>query len=355
MAITIRLLKNDEIEFANNFFNRIYQVNRSIKDFQWEFLNGPFGVAIYIIAVDDAFDSEIKIVGIQCAIPIELTNAKGNVVLTAKSEDTLVDPSYRGQKIFEMMYNLLFEECKKAGIKYIWGFTPAKKAFERIGFQIPFAAHQALMVFKPLESFSYLSVLNKQNKLLDKLKIAGLISLSFLFAFRQRLSFPASFTVKQLPIQSKIEIIKNMVPNSPLFFLNMDGNYVLWRLNENPFNNNYKNFQFLAEGKLIADAIINQSQVGYIEQLIFAEGTSLDTQKNVLFQLIRLMKKKIGFIRMLCFDVNTELKSQEALFRQCGFIVLKRGAHFVWRPLFPNDDLNPRSLFLTRLFTQGNQ
>src|SRR6478609_6485041 len=115
MPITIRLLQDHEVELANIFFNKVYQTNRPIENFKWEFLNGPFGKAIYTIAVDDSTTTHTKIVGIQCAIPIELISSKGKIVLTAKSEDTLVDPSYRGQKIFERMYELLFEECKKAG------------------------------------------------------------------------------------------------------------------------------------------------------------------------------------------------------------------------------------------------
>ena len=57
------------------------------------------------MAIDNSGSENNKIVGIQCAIPLEFTDVKGNVQLSAKSEDTLVDPAYRGQKIFERMYD----------------------------------------------------------------------------------------------------------------------------------------------------------------------------------------------------------------------------------------------------------
>ena len=218
MAIQIRLLLENEIDLANDFFNAIYKTNRSIENFRWEFLDGPNGSAIYIIAIDANASQINKVVGIQCAIPIELANVKGQTVLTAKSEDTLVDPAYRGQKIFERMYDLLFEECKKAGIKYIWGFTPAKKAFERIGFEIPYQAQQGLMVLNPVGAYSYLSTLNPDNKVKDKIKIAGLPFFHLLLDLNL-CSYISLNRFISIPMSSKIAVIRALTTTSPLYFL----------------------------------------------------------------------------------------------------------------------------------------
>lgn len=356
MAIEIRLLQEDEIELANNFFNAIYKVNRSIDNFRWEFLEGPCGKAIYVIAIDDSVTQYKKIIGIQCAIPMELINANGDVLLSAKSEDTLVDPAYRGQKVFERMYDLLFEECKKAGVKYIWGFTPAKKAFERIGFEIPFQANQALMVFRSTKAYSYLSILNPQNRFIDKMKIAGLVFLSRIDSLRRYAIAPQQLIVKQLPIQSKSEVVKKLVASSPLYFLNMTEKYMTWRMSKNPFNNHYENYQFFNGDKLLADVIVNlrQPDLGYLEQLIFTDGISSQLRKSVIVHTVQLMKRKVSLIRVICFDINEELQQQEELFKQCGFFLIKRGGYFVWKAL-TSIDFNPKNLFMTRLFTQGNQ
>lgn len=356
MAIQIRLLLENEVESANDFFNSIYKTNRSIKNFRWEFLDGPNGKAIYVIAVDESASSHQKIVGIQCAIPIELVDAKGNIVLTAKSEDTLVDPGYRGQKIFERMYDVLFAECKKAGIKYIWGFTPAKKAFERIGFEIPFQAHQGLLAFNPPKTYAYLSVLNPQNKWVDKIKIAGLSVLSFMTGFKRLLLISKSIESLNLPLESKSDVIKTLVPQSSLHFLNMTEKYMEWRIAKNPFNNQYQSFQFFKEGVLIADAIVNirEPKLGYIEQFIFSEKLDEHYKLSVIIKLIGIMKAHVDLIRLMCFDINKELKDQEKLFRRCGFTLLNRGGYFVWKNL-DSDEIIPNQLFLSRLFTQGNQ
>lgn len=357
MAIVIRLLKKNETELANDFFNAVYKINRPIKNFNWEFVECPWGSAVYVIAVDESITAYTKVVGIQCGIPIELISAKGDILLTAKSEDTLVDPAYRGQKIFERMYDLLFEECKRAGIKFIWGFTPAKKAFERIGFQVPFMAHQALMVFNPVASYNYLSRLNPQNRTIDKVKIAGLTFLSLLTSFKALVT-PSSkaLSAKQLNISSKKEIIQKLTPGSPLYFLNMDEKYLEWRIGRNPFHNDYENHQFFHGDTLIADVIVNfrKAGIGYLEQIIFSDEASWDLKKGVIVHIVQRMKKKVNIIRVLCFDINETLGSQEALLKQCGFLILNRGAHFVWKSL-GSDDIKPDGLFLSRLFTQGNQ
>lgn len=75
MSILIRLLQPHEYALANDFFNTTYKTNRSLKDFEWEFSRGPFGPAIYVVAIDQEVTDSIKVVGIQCAIPISLVNA----------------------------------------------------------------------------------------------------------------------------------------------------------------------------------------------------------------------------------------------------------------------------------------
>ncbi len=356
MSIVVRILKKDEAALANDFFNAIYKTNRSLQHFEWEFVNGPFGPAIYVIAIDTAVSEQVKVVGIQCAIPIALVNANGDRQLSAKSEDTLVDPSYRGQKIFEKMYDLLFEECKRAGIKYIWGFTPAKKAFERIDFEIPFHAHQALMVFNPLKAYQYLASLNDKNRVVDRFKIAGLAMLSWISSTKLRAGQQNSLNIRRVSLDSRDTLLSSLTPHSGYYFLDMTTAYLSWRLAENPFDNNYEVHQVYAENRLVADVIINyrQPNPGYIEQIIFEDDLSSSVKQQIIVAIVSQMRSKVDLIRVLCFDTNRELADQEALYERCGFIVLKRGAHFVWKSL-ADDEVKPKDLFLSRLFTQGNQ
>ena len=163
MRINIRLMDESEIPFVNEVYNSAYGNIRPDDFFIWEFINCPWGKAIYVIAEDlDRVGN--KIIGTQSAIPIVMTDGMRQV-LTAKSEDTFVHPEYRGHKLFDRMYELLIEECKKAGINYIWGFTYARKPFQKLGFTIPFNTVQGLIVQAPFKAYKILSSFNIENNL----------------------------------------------------------------------------------------------------------------------------------------------------------------------------------------------
>jgi len=276
------------------------------------------------------------------------------VILTAKSEDTLVDPSYRGQKVFERMYELLFAECKKAGIQYIWGFTPAQKAFERIGFQVPYMAHQALLVFNPIKAFSYLNKLNQKNKQLDKLKIAGLTGISWVKGIKLWLTSSDGISYKVNSLNSdKTNVFQDFYVKQDLYLIRETTTYLNWRLIDNPFNNQYFNYQFFYKEGLIGDVIINiRKDVSYIEQFMIRDCTKASAITKILIH--ELKKHKVSLIRTLCFDINKELRDQSDSLTTAGFTYLERGMRFVWKPLDEANSLNPKQILLNRLFTQGN-
>lgn len=352
MAVTVRLLTDNELPLANDFFNRIYKTNRSLKNFEWEFVNGPAGKAIYVGAVDATTGS---VVGIQCAIPLEFIKSDGTIVLTAKSEDTLVDPAYRGQKLFERMYELLFSECKNAGIKYIWGFTPALKAFERIGFSAPFRTSQALLSVNPLRAYKHLSNLNTSNKFKDKFKIFGLSWLSFIKQ-AGRTGGDGKILLKESAHYDKDEILKSFYGDGHFFFVRQNTSYNQWRLELNPFGNEYHTLLFEKNGNTVADAIVNvRSGVSYIEQVLFSKHLSDTECTSVIRQLIQFLRsKQTPLIRALCFAHNEDGKRMIRLLKKAGFTYLDRGNYFVWKSLDVNEAVSVPSLFLSRLFTQGN-
>ena len=146
------------------------------------------------------------------------------------------------------------------------------------------------------------------------------------------------------------------MPSAGMYFLDMTTEYLEWRLRRNPFGNNYENYQVLQNGKLVADALINMRlpRLGYIEQIMFAEGLNEVDKQKIVGAVVRELKYKVDLIRVLCFDTNEALIDQEQLFKRSGFIILKRGGYFVWKEL-GDAGLLPKDLFLSRLFTQGNQ
>ncbi|MCX5919592.1 MAG: GNAT family N-acetyltransferase [Deltaproteobacteria bacterium] len=155
MAVEYRLLLPEENKHANNFYNAFYQKKRTLEQWRWEFISPArkLGEPLPFAA---AFDGE-KLVGTQAIIPIRMIDQKG-VFWAAKSEETLVDPAYRGQNLFAKMYELLFAYARQKGLYAIWGFTPARRAFEKIGFAIPLQTRQ---LFLPFSSHYLPAILEK--------------------------------------------------------------------------------------------------------------------------------------------------------------------------------------------------
>lgn len=130
MPITYRLATAADAERCNNFGNTFRQQSRSIDGWNWEFLDAADGPASFVIAEDGT-----TIVGTQAGIPMSMWDGSAPIK-SAKSEETLIHPEYRGQGIFEGMYELLFDALADRGIHLIWGFTPAVRPFARVGFEI---------------------------------------------------------------------------------------------------------------------------------------------------------------------------------------------------------------------------
>jgi N-acetylglutamate synthase-like GNAT family acetyltransferase len=263
--VTYRLANTDDYEHINNFHNRIYKKNRTINQFLWEFNNGPFGKSIYVIANDGD-----KIVGTNCVIPIVLTNSKNEFFLTGKSEDTLVDPEYRGQNIFNNIYDYLFQQCAKNGIKYIWGFTSAKKPFQKIGFQVPFEHQQSLIVNDILESYRFISALNHNNKLKQKIQILGLCILSKLKSLKGSLNTnKSSFKITvDINITDQVNhLIEASCKNNPgLFYIFQNEKFQQWRIYDNPnFHKVHTYGAYDSNNKLINTRWINKPELTYVQ------------------------------------------------------------------------------------------
>ena len=80
-----------------------------------------------------AMDGE-NIVGTQAFIPYEM-NVNGRVLLTGRSERTLVSPSYRGQDVFVNLMDHCVRRASEKGHMFFWGAaTAATKAFKRVGY-----------------------------------------------------------------------------------------------------------------------------------------------------------------------------------------------------------------------------
>ena len=142
-APTIRLGRRADGSRCNAFYNLHYARTRSLQQSEWEFCRRAYADGTIPFSVAE-FAGEV--VGTQALIPIELIDAAGTY-WSAKSEETLVAASMRGRGLFHQLYEPLLTFAQSHGLESIWGFTPARSAFEREGFDIPVRTSQLLRPF----------------------------------------------------------------------------------------------------------------------------------------------------------------------------------------------------------------
>ncbi len=362
--IEIGLLKESEIELVIEFYNSIYKSNRNRESFVWEFQKSPALQAIYVIAKEK---STGKIIGTQCAIPIEIINNRKEIVLTAKSEDTLVHPNFRGLNIFENMYQLLFSECKEKGIEYIWGFTNARKPFIKLGFDIPFHTQQSLLVFNILSSIKYLLEYNPKKTLWTRIKTITLCLFSKFYSIKYILS-TTSFNVrehqcvvldkKNIPDNSLL--IQDVISSSTdLFIIKQNTEYLKWRLTDNPYHNKIACISFLNGPKTISNIIFNHHKNGvwYLIQDLYSSSLNEKEKRSILKKAINELKTQekgnLKLIRTWRFDHNLICKNNLSISNELGFTNLNKGPLFVWKSLNAKKSLNPSNFILSRLASQG--
>ena len=358
--IGISLLDEAEIHLVNNFFNGIHKTTRTDEDFIWLFQSAPAGKSIYVIAKD--LDNQ-KIIGSQCAIPIELLTSKGETILTAKSEDTLLDPDYRGLKIFDKLYQLLFEECEKRGIKYIWGFTSAQKPFLKLGFEIQYDHSQSLMVRDFFPSYKHLSEFHPKKNLLSKIKMFSLCALSKLKASIRYFFHAKSLNKYTTLVHDKHTVldISNVLRDdcSNYFSIKMDMSYLTWRLVKNPYHKKIFNIYYMLDSKVKGNVVFNYHKDGvwYLINDVYSNDV-VESERTEMFRkaidlLIKQENQDFSLLRAWDFAHNDYVKKEISRRSAAGLLHLDRGISFVWKGLGNENSLKVNDFILSRIASQG--
>ena len=347
--VTYRLATEADYENINNFYNRIYKSSRTLDQFLWEFHNSPFGKSIYVIAEDNK-----NIVGTNCVIPYDIITTEKTIIKTGKSEDTLVDPEYRGQKIFYNIYEFLFEKCKEANIKVIWGFTSAKKPFNKLGFDTPYYHEQCIAVRDVFKSYAYLSSLKKNNSGYDRMKILGLSLLSKIKTINKFKDYKIKFRVEE---SNNIEGVDRLILSNltSTFAINQTSDFQSWRIYMNPNYYKVHTFSFYNDKELVAIIVFNSypNKVAFVCQSTFSHTLDNIEKIKILQKATHyLFKREVIMIRNWVFNTN-ELNKEEILIqKKAGFTHIKRGINLVWKEL-EAVKIQPENFYLSRIASQG--
>lgn len=97
-------------------FGKPMGATESIRHWRWEFSENPLNEIFIKLAWDGK-----KLVGQYAANPIRIY-AEGRDIIAALSHDTMTDPQYSGLGIFRNTAKALYNDQKKAGHYFIYGF-----------------------------------------------------------------------------------------------------------------------------------------------------------------------------------------------------------------------------------------
>ena len=104
------------------FHNRHHRDNREPSFWLWEYVAHLPGKSVFLAARE-----RDRVVGTQGMIPINL-RVGGEVVLTGKSEHSLIEPAFRGHGLWRRLYRQALGVCSEHGMAAVWGFTPVAEA-----------------------------------------------------------------------------------------------------------------------------------------------------------------------------------------------------------------------------------
>ncbi len=374
-ALTVRFAAADEAAACNDLHNRLYQEERTIEQWRWEFVSTIFQhPQIPFSVVDDGG----TIVGTQAFIPIRMINRDG-VFWTAKSEETLLDPAYRGKRLLGQMYDCLFEYAAEHGLRYVWGFTPADKALRRVGFDIPTRTSQLIIPFycRDLPVLLQRAGINKPAGVRDRIRLAGFkigcvaarLASAARFARAERVTRRVSTShalrlqVLEQPPEQSDALCRRFVSQWGGTTIFRDADYLRWRIFENPYVRPIMCAAYDGE-ELLGWAIYSMGDdgAGYlVDVLVVTEPnrpyTPEDVVRRLLVQAVRSIRN-MGAIAIRGWHVNdhpfAELVMRVA--RSVGFHHVRRGQSVVVRAADPQAtsmSQNFAEWYVTRIFMEG--
>ncbi len=364
-SVQIRLLNIKEKELCNDFYNYFYHKRCALRQWEWEFELNTFKPKQipFAVAIDNG-----RIIGTQALIPVKMIDKNG-VFWTAKSEETLVDPEYRGQKLFERMYALLFNYAEEQNFACIWGFTPATKAFERLNFAIPGKTKQLFMPFSQRAIQLLLEKVPGVHKSKTKLilsRAAGLVAqpLSSLKTAIRRWD-RHNFEIRTITNSNENfgNLTERLINRFGGITIYRDSDYIRWRFFENPYiRSNVKGVYHEKELLGWVAYALGDDGMGYLVDIIVPGDDKRINPEQITKVL--LLEAVIGVRNMGAYGIRgwhvnnhpfDKLVARVA--KKIGFYGIEQGHAFVHynckNQSKRQSDVSFDEWFISRIFTEG--
>jgi GNAT superfamily N-acetyltransferase len=312
----------DDYPQVLKLYNEMYSSKRSLSDFQWLVEDNPAGRATLFIAI-----IEDRVVGMQSLIPY-LISRNGEILKTFKSEDTLVDKSFRGKGIFYKLYEMVHAH---AGKTLVWGLTDKQKIFTRVS--MPSSERMTIItsVNRPLYS---------DNKLGLQRFIAKTVFYTFLYlksSFKTKF-FQSEYLQKELDSNdygnNKLQTFfkEISIENPEILYPHTDFKYLDWRLTKNP---NLDRHQIVCSydnlGNIMICSIIGYKNKNAYWQSFYALPKVSQKEKIAHIGILKekIFKRGAYLIHSWMFECNPIVSEIKQIFYKASFYKIRAGLWIV--------------------------
>lgn len=364
--IIIREYREGDETQINLLYNQEYDKNRTLEEWQWEFRDGPYGESILAVA-----EHKGVIAGTQALLltPFFFGDKE---ISSAKSEETLVKKEYRGQGIFERLYDKCFELANEREIALIWGFTNAKKPFIKCGFQVPGRLRHLALILNPSQTYQmYRDRIPDEVKkrlpsqLGQKLLLRAFTLAGFLwFKIRSHKMNPSP-RFKVVSITQADERLdafwEAFCQKGKFYTIARTSSYLDWRIFRNP-NVPSKFLAAVENGRIQGYVILGRSKyenVGDITDFCVLDEHFEEVAGLLISHAVEYFRSQgIAFVDAWRVGNTTESKRYLSWLKKFGFLPLPLGSCIVLKVLVEEGSLpaKPSDLdhwFITNLFSEG--
>jgi hypothetical protein len=268
----------------------------------------------------------------------------------------------RGKGVFEKMYEPLKAFAIEQGVKVIWGFTPATKAFKSVGFNIPARTTQLVhpLSFRANAAFSDSLGTGLRRKAMN----AAIAAASLVSAARVALAsdhgYGVHLEILEQPPAEAGALCREFVRGWGGTTIMRDHAFLKWRYYDNP------SVRATLLGAFRRDKLVgwvaysmDDSSIGYVVDAVVLPTEDAPRILHVLLLKSVLVLRAAGAVAIRSWRLNDhpfdQLISRVAV--RLGFYLLRRGEPVVLYLLPGHEAFASLAVwdewFVTRAYTQG--
>ena len=283
-----------------DFIRESSRSNYSTEIFNWQYM----GEKCLLYSIED----QNEIVGTQGMIELELVESSQKI-LTHKSETTFLNPKYRGQGLFEKIYEKCVHDVKEKKSKLIWGFTALGTLWEKkLNFNyVSNIISEATLVVNNIGEFQ--SRLKKVFYFLKKLQ------LKILLLYK---SNSIKYNSKECKKFKNFDFIKkiNDFYGDQAIYLNYNSKSVMNRVFESPIIS-YELLEIYDGNKIKAALVFHiEKRTLYISDIFYARNINFNSLVKEIYVYANL--KNVNFIKFWGNNTNPKYSKIFNLFKKFG-------------------------------------